>query len=62
MTGKLKPCNGKWTVAVIIEDDCGGQLDVELSNHVRTCRYILVLKLNCIVKEFVLIGVCLTIK
>lgn len=34
VTGKLKPCNGKWTVAVIIEDDSGGQLDVELSNHV----------------------------
>ena len=42
MTGKLKPCNGKWTVSVIIEDDCGGQLDVQLSNHVR----VLVLKLN----------------
>lgn len=36
MTGKLKPFGGKWTVAVVMEDDSGGQLDVELSNEVYT--------------------------
>jgi RecQ-mediated genome instability protein 1 len=34
VTGKLKPCDGKWSVAVVIEDDSGGQLNVQLSNQV----------------------------
>ena len=34
VTGKLKPSDGKWSVAVVIEDDSGGQLNVQLSNQV----------------------------
>ena len=34
VTGKLKPCDGQWTVAVVIQDDGGGEMNVELSNQV----------------------------
>ena len=36
VTGKLKPCDGQWTVAVVIQDGGGGEMNVELSNQVYT--------------------------
>ena len=38
VTSKLRPCDGQWMVSVVMEDDSGGQLNVNLSNQV--CMYV----------------------
>ena len=34
VTSKLTPAAGRWTVAVVLEDSSGAQLNVQLSNEV----------------------------